>query len=383
MSQLNQIIASILSDINEAKSKADLASRDLAQAYAADEILRYFPVPKIGISNLEVEIKYAVESVDEKPIESSQSQQRLADFIKKISEITAKEIRTAVAKEAVSNVLYKGLGTDYPSKEWEDNLSKTLQESLSRSLTGGTDLIRNLATSTEQIKKTFSEFFPVAYKSESLAAVPKSSGEYQIVGLTKSGEFDFVVKDLFADEKVALNVARSLITAISTNKLEIVEAKRDPSTKMDVAKVKLGNQEVLLESESKLAGGVQPRLFFESNIKEKSAVLNTPIRTRPTWVSGNTTLGNARPNTPAPQTATLKEDFTLKAVSETVLESKMLDLRAGLNKIINDTKTTTLNLSVESEKLKQVKPENLSTIKFTLVGNDFTMIQHEGQKSIL
>lgn len=40
MSQLNQIIASILSDINEAKSKADFASRDLAQTYASDEILR-------------------------------------------------------------------------------------------------------------------------------------------------------------------------------------------------------------------------------------------------------------------------------------------------------------------------------------------------------
>jgi hypothetical protein len=38
---------------------------------------------------------------------------------------------------------------------------------------------------------------------------------------------------------------------------------------------------------------------------------------------------------------------------------------------------------VESDKLKQVKPENISTIKFTLIGNDFTMIQDEGQKSIL
>ena len=47
MSQLNSIIASILSDINEAKSQADAASRDIAKSYAADQILRYFPVPRI------------------------------------------------------------------------------------------------------------------------------------------------------------------------------------------------------------------------------------------------------------------------------------------------------------------------------------------------
>ncbi len=383
MSQLNQIIASILSDINEAKSKADFASRDLAQAYASDEILRYFPVPKIGISNLEVEIKYAVESVEEKPVESSQSQQRLADFIKNFSENTAKEIRTSVAKEAVNNVLYKSLGSEYPSKAWEENLSKSLQESFTKSLSGGPDLNRNLASANDQIKKNIGEFFPVAFKSESLATIPKSTGEYQVVGLSKSGNFDFVVKDSFADEKVALNVARSLSTAISSNKLEILEAKRDVGTKMDIAKVKAGNQEIILETETKSVGIIQPKAFFENTVKEKSVVLNTPIRTLPSWVLGTPAPIGTRPNAPAEKPETLKEDVTLKTISESILQKNLTDLRSGLDKIINETKTTTLKLSVESDKLKQVKPENVSTIKFTLIGNDFTMVQDEGQKSIL
>jgi hypothetical protein len=383
MSQLNQIIASILSDINEAKSKADFASRNLAQAYASDEILQYFPVPKIGISNLEVEIKYAVESVEEKPIESSQSQQRLLDFIKIFSENAAKEIRISVAKESGTNVLYKNLGPEYPSKEWEDNLSRILQENFSKSLSGGTDLNRNLTNTSEQLKKIIGELLPLAFKSESLAAIPKFTGEYQVVGLTKSGNFDFVVKEVYADEKTALTVAKSLNTAISTNKMEVIEARRDVGSKMDVAKVKVGNQEIILETESKTAGAVQPKLFFESAIKEKSVVLNSPIRTLPSWVSGNPTLGSTRPNTPVAQPETLKEDITLKAISEAILEKKITDLRTGLNKIINETKTTTLKLAVESDKLKQMKPENISTIKFTLIGNDFTMIQDDGQKSIL
>jgi len=383
MSQLNQIIASILSDINEAKSKADFASRDLAQAYASDEILRYFPVPKIGISNLEVEIKYAVESVEEKPVESSQSQQRLADFIKNFSENTAKEIRTSVAKEAVNHVLYKSLGSEYPSKAWEENLSKSLQESFTKSLFGGSDLNRNLASANDQIKKNMGEFFPVAFKSESLATIPKSTGEYQVVGLTKSGNFDFIVKDSFADEKIALNVAKTLSTAISSNKLEILEAKRDVGTKMDIAKVKAGNQEIILETETKSAGAIQPKAFFENTVREKRVVLNTPVRTLPSWVLGTPTPIGTRPNAPVEKPETLKEDVTLKTISESILQKNLSDLRSGLNKIINETKTTTLKLSVESDKLKQVKPENISTIKFTLIGNDFTMIQDEGQKSIL
>lgn len=383
MSQLNQIIASILSDINEAKSKADFASRDLAQAYASDEILKYFPVPKIGISNLEVEIKYAVESVEEKPVESSQSQQRLADFIRTFSQNTAKEIRTSIAREAGINNLYKGLGTDYPSKAWEENLSQNLQENFSKSITGGADLNRNLTNATEQIKKTFGEFFPIAYKSESLATIPKSNGEYQVVGLTKSGTFDFVVKDAFEDEKIALNVAKTLSTAITTNKVEILEAKRDVGTKMDIAKIKAGNQEIILETESKTVGTFQPKAFFENTVKEKRTVLNTPIRILPSWVLGNPTPVGTRPNAPVEKPETMKEDVTLKSISESILQKNLPDLRSGLDKIINETKTTTLKLSVESDKLKQVKPENVSTIKFTLVGNDFTMIQDEGQKSIL
>lgn len=383
MSQLNQIIASILSDINEAKSKADLASRDLAQIYASDEILRYFPVPKIGISNLEVEIKYAVESVEEKAIESSQSQQRLADFLKNFSRQAAKEIRVAVAKEASSNVLYKNLGPSYPSNEWEENLASNLQDGLSKSLGSGGDLNKNLTLANEQLRKSTADFIPLAFKSDTIAAIPNVTGEYQVVGLNKSGGLDFVVQADFPDEKTAVNVARNLNTAISTNKLELGEVRRDPVSKQDLAKVKIGNQEITLLAESQKVGALQPKVFFENTFKEKSTVLNTPIRNLPTWVAGRPVLTANRPNAPVESPSNLKEDESLKTISQTILQNKLLELRTGIDKILNESKVTSLRLSVESEKLKQLKPENLSTIKFTLIGNDFTMVQDEGQKSIL
>lgn len=383
MSQLNQIIASILSDINEAKSKADLASRDLAQIYASDEILRYFPVPKIGISNLEVEIKYAVESVEEKAIESSQSQQRLADFLKNFSRQAAKEIRVAVAKEASSNVLYKNLGPSYPSNEWEENLASNLQDGLSKSLGSGGDLNKNLTLANEQLRKSTADFIPLAFKSDTIAAIPNVTGEYQVVGLNKSTGLDFVVQADFPDEKTAVNVARNLNTAISTNKLELGEVRRDPVSKQDLAKVKIGNQEITLLVESQKVGALQPKVFFENTFKEKSTFLNTPIRNLPTWVAGRPVLTANRPNAPVESPSNLKEDESLKTISQTILQNKLLELRTGIDKILNESKVTSLRLSVESEKLKQLKPENLSSIKFTLIGNDFTMVQDEGQKSIL
>lgn len=383
MSQLNQIIASILSDINEAKSKADFASRDLAQAYASDDILRYFPVPKIGISNLEVEIKYAVETVEEKPIESSQSQRRLADFIQKFSEQTANEIKNQVAKEVTSNVLYKDLGSNYPSQEWESNFAATLSDSLSKSVTSGADLIRNLPSVTEQLKKNTVEFFPLAFKSETVAAVPKSTGEYQVIGLDKSGAVDFKIQTDFPDDKTALNLAKSLNSAILSNKLELGEVKRDALSKTDMAKAKLGNQEIVLTMESQKVGSSQPKVFFESVIKEKSVVLNKPILVRPTWLGGRPIGAGTRPTSTPEPSVNLKEDDTLLGISQTILRNKLTDFRVGVEKILNESKVTSLKLTVESEKLKQVKPETVSTIKFTLTGNDFTMVQDDGQKSVL
>lgn len=386
MSQLNQIIASLLSDINEAKSKADESSRNLAQSYAADDILRYFPVPKIGIQNLEIELKYAIEAVEEKPVQSSQSQQRLTALMDSFSSQIAKEIRSEVAKVTQSTEIYKKLGTDYPSSSWEANLSNVLKESLSKLNRLEEDPWKSIRLAEDSMIKSTVDFFPVVYKSESIGIIPTDSGNYQIVGLDTNGKVDFSINKVYGTDREALSDAKVLTSAISTKKIEVVEAKRDVASKLDLAKLKAGNQEFAIEIESQKVGAVQPKVFFENAFKEKNVVLNAPIRTVPTWVSGRPSLsgvgGANRPSTPEPA-ANLKEDLTLKQISDAVIKKKLPELELAVSKILDENKITTLKIAVEADKLKQLKPENMATIKFTLTGNDFTLLDDEGQQSII
>ena len=383
MSQLNQIIASLLSDINEAKSKADESSKNLAQAYAADDILKYFPVPKIGISNLEVEIKYAIESVEERPVQSSQVQQKLTAFIQNFSKETAREIRATVSQAVQTNELYKGLGNSYPPVVWEQSLAKTIEDEFLGVTKSTADVQKSIKVSLDSFSKVFPKFLPLVYKSESLAAIPKVSCEYQLVGLTKEGAKEFSVSTSYPSELEALNDAKVLNTAISARKVEIVETRRDAVAKLDQAKIKTGNQEFLIEVESQKLGRVQPKAFFEKSFSEKSVLLTAPTRIVPSWITGRVPVGAATAPRNQQTGIELKEDDVLKTVSENILKKRLLDLDLGISKILDENKTTTLKVTVESEKLKQVKPENLATIRFSLNSQDFTMMDDESKKSIL
>ncbi|MDF2156879.1 hypothetical protein [Algoriphagus sp. CAU 1675] len=383
MSQLNQIIASLLSDINEAKSKADEASRNLAQVYAADEILRYFPVPKIGIQNLEVEIRYAIESIDEKPVQNSQSLQRLTVLAQSFAKDTAKAIQISLTKAVSENELYKDLGGGYPSGEWEKNLADALEESLSVVTKIGVDVPKSLLLAQQEITRQISDFIPVAYKSESLAAIPTITGEYQIIGLDKSGKRDFVVSKKYPSQNEALADAKILNASIIAKKTEVGEVKKLPGTQMNLAELKAGNKLFSLEIDSRKVASLQPKDFLEKSILEKGQLLTSSKRIKPVWMGGR--LSGARPISRPTGVASneLKEDNSLKILTDKVLKSRIPEFGLAVEKILNENVVTTIQVAVESEKLKQVKPENLATIRFSLNAQDFTMLEDENQKTFL
>ncbi len=383
MSQLNQVIASLLSDINEAKSKADEASKNLAQVYAADEILRYFPVPKIGIQNLEVEIKYAIESIDEKPVQNIQSLQRLNILAQSFAKETAKAIRLSLSKTVRENELYKDLGEGYPSQEWEGNLADALEESLSAATKIGADVPKSLLLAQQEITRQIPDFIPVAYKSESLAAIPKITGEYQIIGLDKSGNRDFVISEKYPSENEALADAKVLNAFIVAKKTEVGDVSKIAGTQMNLAKLKAGNKLFSLEIDSRKLASLQPKAFLEKSILEKGQLLTSSTRIKPVWMSGR--LSGTRPvSRPTGAVANeLKEDNSLKLLAEKVLKSRLPEFGLAVQKILNENVVTKIQVVVESEKLKQVKPENLATIRFSLNAQDFTMLEDENQKTFL
>ncbi len=64
MATLKDIIAAIISDIASARAEADHQSAILAEQYGKDPVLQFFPVPRVDIKDLSVELKFAVDKAD-------------------------------------------------------------------------------------------------------------------------------------------------------------------------------------------------------------------------------------------------------------------------------------------------------------------------------
>ena len=382
MSQLNQIIASLLSDINEAKAKADEASRNLALAYSSDDVLQFFPVPKIGIQNLEVELKYAIEGVEEKPFESSQSKERLENFVKNFSAETAKEIRTEISKGVLKNSLYKGLGANYPDETWEVNVSKLISSQLESLTSPGNDVSKNIQNARKLLGDDLPQLIPTVTKSAGFAIIPTLKGNFELVGISDGDDVDFRVMKDYRSNQEALTDAKQLSASIASNKASVSDFKKDPLSKSDLASIKFGNLQLPIEVESKKVGTAQPKVFFESLVTNKSNSIKNPTIKQP-WVIGRPT---PKPKPNAPNTsdrAGVEEDESLREIGNEVLKKRMIQLEAGIGKIAEESTSTSLRVAVDSDKLSKVKPENVMTIKFTLNSQDFTIMGDDSKTSIL
>ena len=379
MSQLNSIIASILSDVNEAKSIADEASREIAKSYASDQILRYFPVPRIGIQNLEVEIKYAVQDVEELPINDSQLKKKMADFISVFSRETAKELKKSVGKVIRNHDLYKGLGKAYPSEEWEIEIGETILNVLNKSVQGNdTSKIEEIAK--EGMKKSLPELFPSVKKSSSLAIIPTETGEYQIIGLDKRGKSEFRVNEKYSSEAKALTEAKSLSSSIKANKVKVGSVKRDNANNLDIAELKVGNKNFEVSIDTKKVGTVTAKSFFEKSLIEKGVQLNRAVIPTPRWMGESVVRESGGTNRPADD---FEKDLTLNLLSEKLILKRLPLFQRGISKILSENKITVINVIVDSEEISKAKPETISTMKFTLGSQDFTLMEDEDHNPIL
>jgi hypothetical protein len=72
MVKLKDYLGTLISGINQARVMADIESARIAQAYASDNILKHFPVPRFRAQDVELDIPVAIDSFDELATEDYQ-----------------------------------------------------------------------------------------------------------------------------------------------------------------------------------------------------------------------------------------------------------------------------------------------------------------------
>ncbi len=375
MSQLNSIIASVLSDINEAKAKADLTSSELAKTYAADKVLRYFPVPRINIENLEVEIKYAVNSVEEKPVDNASTRKKINDFIQVFSDETSVAVKKAVENVTKNNELFKEVSSVYPSKEWEASLKEKMADVLVKSFRpNNPSKTKDLALSG--LKTAIPDLLPVVKRSSSMAIVPTEKGDFQIMGIDDDGKSEFLIDKKYVSEVDALKDAKALTTSLKSKKVEVTSVKTDEIKKVDIGALKAGNRTFNVLLGAKKFNDPKPKASLEKAIGVKAEFLNQPRKEVPNWLKAS------KPASANVDPEKFEEDLTLKIATEKVISERLPLLEQGINDIMSKNAITVMNVNVDSESIKNAQPETVSTIKFSLSAQDFTLLDDD-QEPIL
>ncbi|MDN3205032.1 hypothetical protein [Algoriphagus sediminis] len=375
MSQLNSIIASILSDINEAKAKADQTSSELARTYAADKILRYFPVPRINIENLEVEIKYAVNSVEEKPIDNAATRKKVNDFIKTFTDETASSVKKAVENVTKTNELYEGISKIYPSKEWELSLKEKMSDILVKSFKPN-DPSKTKDLAANGLRNAIPDLLPVVKRSSSMAIVPTDKGDFRLMGLDDQGKSEFLVDKEYDSEAEALKDAKALTSSLKSKKVEVTSVKKDENKKVEIGALKAGNRTFNVLFGGKSINDPKPKASLEKAINIKAEVLNKPQRDVPNWLKASKpAMANINPEK-------FEDDVSLKLATEKVINERLPLFEQGINDIMSKNMTTVLNVNVDGEAIKNAQPETISTIKFSLSAQDFTLLDDD-QEPIL
>ena len=156
MAQLNSILGSILRDIIAAQHEANLYSLSLSESYGKDGRTRDFHLPSVSISDMELNLRYAVTSDTVEQKEQNISFTRLRQFIKELS--------ADLAKTTIQSTCNTVLNTTIPrspehkqffvrlkeSTEVNHNFRRFLSRQIQRNFDGA--LYEAVDTSTGEIK---------------------------------------------------------------------------------------------------------------------------------------------------------------------------------------------------------------------------------------
>jgi hypothetical protein len=117
VAELNDVLGAILRDVAQARVISDLFSRNVSVDYQQDDLLSAFPVPRVEIAQASVDLKFAVNKVEEKEFDpQAVIAARVAPFAVRLGrELYADLIETNPRGDEIEAVLAKK-GLDFESQ---------------------------------------------------------------------------------------------------------------------------------------------------------------------------------------------------------------------------------------------------------------------------
>jgi hypothetical protein len=85
MPELHQILGSLFADIAQSVFTSDLYSRDISRYYEQDGLLRHFPVPRTEISELDLDLKFAISQIELNPAQGIEREANAASIFLDLS----------------------------------------------------------------------------------------------------------------------------------------------------------------------------------------------------------------------------------------------------------------------------------------------------------
>lgn len=86
MAELHQVIGAILRDIAQARVTSDLYTRDVSRYYEQDSLLRIFPVPRSEISEVNIDLRFAISRIEPDPDRTVEKNAKTAGILEPYSE---------------------------------------------------------------------------------------------------------------------------------------------------------------------------------------------------------------------------------------------------------------------------------------------------------
>jgi hypothetical protein len=98
MAGIDDIVGALLRDVTNSRVTSDMYSRNISRYYEQDAILRRFPVPRMEIDTLEMDLSFAINNVEVDPLRKEGLESRLVIIFERQSDAMTVDFIDAVVE---------------------------------------------------------------------------------------------------------------------------------------------------------------------------------------------------------------------------------------------------------------------------------------------